>query len=77
MIIIIQWKLQYNQVPREWENVFLNVGVRYSRVLFQYILVLVALAGLKKIVCYNGDFVIKRFAISGFHCIYYEYYEIS
>ena len=34
-----------------------------------YILLLL---GVKKIICYTEDFVIKRFVISRVHCIYYQ-----
>ena len=36
---------------------------------FRYILLLL---GVKKIICYTEDFVIKKFVISRFHCIYYQ-----
>ena len=44
------------------------MGAGYIGVLFQYILSLVTFAGLKNIVHYTGDFVVKEFVVPGFCC---------
>ena len=53
----------FNEVPRDWGN--LLVISRFCSIHFT-----VTLAGLKDIVRYTKDFVIKRFVKLRFHCIF-------
>ena len=55
---------RYNEVPRDWQNVFAITRFRYIEVLSIYF----NITGVKKIVRYTKDFVIQRFVISKFHC---------
>ena len=49
---------RYNEVPRDRKNVFSSIHFTQCN----------RLAGLKNIVRYSGDSVIKGFVISGYHC---------
>ena len=85
---------RYNKVPKDRENVFVTTGFCYIGVHFTvtltgraeeyHLLSIINRSGknfqAQNIICYSGDFIIKGFVLSGFHCMmqgcpsdYYNY----
>lgn len=56
-------KTRSNELPRDWENVFVIQGFSPLTVVL-----LISLTGLKNVVRNTGEFVMKGFVISEFHC---------